>query len=1085
VRIDELAPEDKRHEEKPCESRGERDDRTLSVESFLPRLHDRTRNVYLIDGGRGSGKTTVLITLLDELVSWYRKGKPERLDALPKELVERGLPRNVIPLGLVDLETFSDDRSVLYQVVASFRRVVDFLDSRDGGDACRGSGLREPFASSQSELRKAWNDLVKVLALGWTRGGQKRRETLRPADFVAEFEDSERCLGDTSRSFDKFMKVLCETFSRRTDLSVRPLFVVPLDDVDMQPDRTRDIVRTLRFFQHPSLLFVVTADIELLLAALRRDCFEELGLDVKDVKAAAQEDVELAMRLARQILEKVFPRAQRLELGEVPLEKRTELVCLSTEEIDALGAQLLVREHILPRALPSTIRGLIDLEALLMQVRKREPHATRGAPRIAERIWTAALEDADVAVSRPERERLEHAVSVDDRTGSLRVSERFPQAGPVAGDRRIVERDGAFWRIGASQTIGFGSSLAPGGDGPRGRREYQTVTPWPGRLSAAGVMAVVASGVGGDPDRARNLTWELNSRLVLVEHGERVDGISGWIAWPCPSYSRLGLHIDLEARWSAHEALFAALQPRDLAWLFLRLILDVGLGVEWKSVPYVPGHELASLKDDLRKLVGGRGVDPAEEVRAHRAWFTEGFPLLAAPESGLPPEFANDIFGLSRELMPHDEERIRQARESRWRLTASSTDWERDYVAQPIHALDSRSAGAYEFSRRIGKVDSELAPDAERLIELKSAFAAWHVADRGKVWRGANARLSMYLTDRRREALGADAGALSRILNTVKPLSPVAGESGRLIALVWQACSDEQERVRFVSGRLESPVSLGETVPPDPKVMFLLPGGQSVTFSAFGRRHTAGKTSWTRAQQVVFDLAMDLDADARELDPVDPDPVDDPVWADPAVSVMTLGQCFSPPVPNWSAPLDNEWFRTCSDNAVVALSSLAIPDTSNRADNQELVDTYYRWLIQFVWRWCGSERFPEVELSSRDTAYPPSVVVAQCHATVSPTGVPTRWWARWRAWLRFMPVFAAPELGASPRFAEELLDAFDKAGVTVDEMRTVREEFVERQHRSRGTPLTPADKKKLLDDLDADQPNHPWVKRVSRASTPA
>ena len=77
-------------------------DRDKGVEHFLPRVDvERLNHVVLIDGGRGSGKTAVLMTLLHV---WARQVQRKKdVPAFDSDERLRRLSARVVPIGLVDL----------------------------------------------------------------------------------------------------------------------------------------------------------------------------------------------------------------------------------------------------------------------------------------------------------------------------------------------------------------------------------------------------------------------------------------------------------------------------------------------------------------------------------------------------------------------------------------------------------------------------------------------------------------------------------------------------------------------------------------------------------------------------------------------------------------------------------------------------------------------------------------------------------------------------------------------------------------------------------------------------------------------
>src|SRR5579863_8939069 len=76
-------------------------EKTQPARDFLPRTDQTHRNrVVLIDGGRGSGKTALLVTLLDVWRKAYEGGK----ESVPEDLRKWAEPwGRIVPIGHLDL----------------------------------------------------------------------------------------------------------------------------------------------------------------------------------------------------------------------------------------------------------------------------------------------------------------------------------------------------------------------------------------------------------------------------------------------------------------------------------------------------------------------------------------------------------------------------------------------------------------------------------------------------------------------------------------------------------------------------------------------------------------------------------------------------------------------------------------------------------------------------------------------------------------------------------------------------------------------------------------------------------------------
>ncbi|MFX8805482.1 hypothetical protein ABTM67_20120, partial [Acinetobacter baumannii] len=72
---------------------------------------------------------------------------------------------------------------------------------------------------------------------------------------------------ELTRHFRRFVNGLTDDYARA--FGQRPLFVIPIDDADMNPRRAVELVELLRNLWHPRVAFVLTGHSQLFLACLR------------------------------------------------------------------------------------------------------------------------------------------------------------------------------------------------------------------------------------------------------------------------------------------------------------------------------------------------------------------------------------------------------------------------------------------------------------------------------------------------------------------------------------------------------------------------------------------------------------------------------------------------------------------------------------------------------------------------------------------------------------------------------------------------------------------------------------------------
>lgn len=285
-------------------------------EGHGPALDDRRRNLTaLIEGGRGSGKTSLLLTLLRELNrNGTRHSNGDILAGALHELQDR-----VVVLDPLDLEQNPAASNLL---VALLVRLEDAM-RRELGEAWLGFGEPNWDTCAASKLQF----LTSQAAVAWDpklEPDPKGTDVDARADAILTIERYRIGFNQQFRSVLADLARACSKHSGRAD----PLFLLPVDDLDLDPHRAPEMLRLLRLVAAPRLFVVTLADIGLLRFELERDvrcrwwtaCAGTSHGTASDSIPPMPSDSELR-GLANQILDKLIPPAQRISISDaVPLE---------------------------------------------------------------------------------------------------------------------------------------------------------------------------------------------------------------------------------------------------------------------------------------------------------------------------------------------------------------------------------------------------------------------------------------------------------------------------------------------------------------------------------------------------------------------------------------------------------------------------------------------------------------------------------------------------------------------------------------------------------------------------------------------
>lgn len=275
-------------------------------------------NILAIFGGRGSGKTSVLMTLRQDLL-------------MGRRLKKDGAGADII-LPIISPELISDYSTMLSWVLAMFQSEVERIDQRlrEHPDLFKqlekqyGTGTCD-LKSRQSFLRREYDDLMR-------ESGSNRifREMHR-----YEYEDLLRLQAIHAKGqyqlmhrLGKFWDMVIEV-QRRLEPQESPLIFIMFDDIDLAPERSMELLMSAyKYFSNPHVVIVLSAAKKTLHQVLTYRMYEKVvgsdfssliqGNDIQGYRQEVRRNsyrMDRASEAAIEYLNKVIPQVNRYELN--------------------------------------------------------------------------------------------------------------------------------------------------------------------------------------------------------------------------------------------------------------------------------------------------------------------------------------------------------------------------------------------------------------------------------------------------------------------------------------------------------------------------------------------------------------------------------------------------------------------------------------------------------------------------------------------------------------------------------------------------------------------------------------------------
>ena len=377
-------------------------DRSITQCDYLAHPRPMDRRTLLLDGGRGTGKTSILHTLAER---WYSKDGADYDSALGKFR-----PDFVRVLPILDFDPLPPGMPLAAGIIQAWRPLVDHCEDI----ARKGKNWRDTDSESETLLDR-WHKLFRVAAVGWTSIPNETgliEQVLDREEQVGNWQHLDRQWFDFVDEVIKFLRRIPKS---QEDWPEFPVFVIMIDDVDLQVSRARELFPAIRLLYHPSVVFIVAAHREHLIDMLTLDFLGKQnevagyrGPGELSLWKMANED-RWANTLARSAFQKAFATPDLFPLERLSLTEWLEFPEKSRTFrgiLNRLGEP--DQKH---RAFEPAHKNLSlgDYVALFAKLREeQEPGATRvrsyrEAQQLADMIFTVndfeETEDADKLLS--------------------------------------------------------------------------------------------------------------------------------------------------------------------------------------------------------------------------------------------------------------------------------------------------------------------------------------------------------------------------------------------------------------------------------------------------------------------------------------------------------------------------------------------------------------------------------------------------------------------------------------------------------------------------------------------------------------
>ncbi|MCY4463702.1 MAG: hypothetical protein OXC26_25405 [Albidovulum sp.] len=280
---------------------------------------ERTNNVFMIDGSRGVGKTSLLLTLIQ---GWLKpneyKGKGENGEH--DECGFSEMDTVVRPLPTIDFDPLPPELPLYNWIGQAFYPLVRALSFDRSTRFFEDSYDDHPKNSLMSKFR----EMQTTAAVGWSSGLIREEIAKHAGELPLWQEEQLSRWQDLPNKWRLFLDSLLTELERSK--SIDPgfpkdaLIALPIDDLDLQVRRSRELMVALRVLRHERLVFVLTGDKDNTEKSLETSFYRDYASGIRSITDGSMDElVENSRELGQKLLKKIIPSSQIFPMEGIPI----------------------------------------------------------------------------------------------------------------------------------------------------------------------------------------------------------------------------------------------------------------------------------------------------------------------------------------------------------------------------------------------------------------------------------------------------------------------------------------------------------------------------------------------------------------------------------------------------------------------------------------------------------------------------------------------------------------------------------------------------------------------------------------------
>ncbi|HFD2044070.1 TPA: hypothetical protein ACF2DM_000881 [Clostridium perfringens] len=326
----------------------------------------KRNNFISILGGRGAGKTSLLLTILDELNK--NNVKSDKI----------GISKDFI-MPIIDPDKMNLEKNSLGWIIYSFYEIVNkIVDSEENNcDFCKKDTKVSKLKNSYEDLKKCYINCREFFRnnLAPLSSGKSEYEKINQSIIISDI-NLERLFNDFINNYIEVIKQINFRENRNKSLTSEeeskqeePLIIISFDDIDIKPKYGPEILNVIgNYLAHPNIIVFICGDEDTFRESLTIDMWNKYDVPEKfsiDLNIGQDKLYSNIRNRADDVLAKILPAAHKYHLNGLKLTDRLNFRPYGDFNKDSIAELLIKFKTGEGTLLEYFLTPMIDIESIL------------------------------------------------------------------------------------------------------------------------------------------------------------------------------------------------------------------------------------------------------------------------------------------------------------------------------------------------------------------------------------------------------------------------------------------------------------------------------------------------------------------------------------------------------------------------------------------------------------------------------------------------------------------------------------------------------------------------------------------------